>query len=93
MMVGFISNTSNEDGTSTVSGNSDFSKFQCLRELHLSAYHILAEKPCQAAAKLATPVLRHLTMRFSTEGEYSESWREFAEDEVLWMADCFSKTN
>ena len=89
--VGFILNTSNEDGTSTVSGIPDFSKFQCLRELHLSAYNILAEKPCQAAAKLATPVLRHLTMSFSTEEEYSESWREFAEDEVLWMADFASQ--
>ena len=89
--VGFILNTSNEDGTSTVSGISDFSKFQCLRELHLSAYNILAEKPCQAAAKLATPVLRHLTMSFSTNEEYSESWREFTEDEVLSMADFASQ--
>lgn len=89
--VGFTSNTSNEDGISTVSGIPDFSKFQCLRELHLSAYNILAETPCQAAAKLATPVLRHLTMSFTTEEEYSESWREFAKDEVLWMADFASQ--
>ena len=91
IMVGIISGTQNGNGTWTVSGMPDFSKFQCLRELHLSAYNILAERPCQAAAKLAAPVLRHLTMSFWTEDQHTESWREFTEDQVLWMADFASQ--
>lgn len=85
--VGIIPGIPNVDGSWSMSGIPDFSKFDCLHELHLSAYNILAEKPAEAATKLAAPLLRHLAMSFCTEDQHSESRTGFAEDQVLWMAD------
>ena len=82
--VGRIQNRPNEYGNWTPVGVGipDFSKFQCLRELQIFAHNMLAEKPSEAAAKLAAPLLRHLTMEFS-EGE---SHVAFAGVQVLWLA-------
>lgn len=84
--VGIIPGKHKEDGSWTRSGIPDFSKFQRLHELHLSAYNILVEKPIEAAAKLSAPMLRHLAMSFSTEDQHAELWKDFGEDQVLWMA-------
>ena len=84
--VGIIPGKQEGDGSRTTSGIPDFSKFPRLRELHLSAYNIMEEKPSEAAAKLAAPMLRHLAMEFYTDDEHFASREDFAEDEVLWMA-------
>lgn len=89
--VDIIPGGKNEDNTWTRSGIPDFSKFHCLRELRLSAYNILAEKPSKAAEKLAAPVLRHLGMSFCTEDQHRVSWKEFTKDQVLWMTDFASQ--
>lgn len=67
------------------SGIPDFSEFQSLRELQLSSHNLLAEKPFQAAAKLAAPALRHLALDTSAKDRHLESCRAFAEDQLLWM--------
>lgn len=91
IMVGIIPGKQKEDHSWTRDGIPNFSKFQRLRELYLSAYNILAEKPSEAAVKLAAPLLRHLGMTFCTEDQHTESRKEFAEDQVLWMADFASQ--
>lgn len=91
--VGIIPGKQKEDGSWTTSGIPNFSKFQRLRELHLSAYNILEEKPSEAAAKLAAPMLRHLAMDFCTEDQHTESCKDFAEDQVLWIADFASQNS
>jgi hypothetical protein len=68
-------------------GMPDFSSFQCLEELHLSTYELLAEAPSNALRKLAGPYLRHLSMTFSPEDQHSESNNEFAIEQVRWMSD------
>lgn len=85
--VGIIPGEGNEGDSWTMSGIPNFSKFDCLHELHLSVYNVLAEKPSEAATKLAAPLLRHLTITFCTEDQHSESRTGFAEDQVVWMAD------
>ena len=72
-------------GALIASGIPDFSKFPCLRKLQLSSLNLLAERPSQAAAKLAAPVLRHLAIITCTEDQHPEC-RAFAEHQVLWMA-------
>ncbi|CAD6582961.1 MAG: hypothetical protein ASARMPREDX12_001132 [Alectoria sarmentosa] len=91
IMVRIIPEKPNEDAPWTRSGIPNFSKFRCLHELHLSAYNLLAEKPSEAAVKLAAPLLRHLAMSFHTEDQHSESWTDFAADQALWMADFASQ--
>ena len=85
--VGVISGTENDDGSWTMSGIPDFSKFHSLHELHLSAYNVLAEKPSDAATKLAAPLLHQLAMTFFAENEYTYQRKESAEEQVRWMAD------
>lgn len=91
IMVGIIPRKCTEGDPYRWSGIPNFSKFRRLRELHLSAYNLLAEKPSEAAVKLAAPVLRQLAMTFCTEDQHSESSLDFREDEVLWMADFASQ--
>lgn len=85
--IGIIPGKRNEDDPWTLGGIPNFSKFDCLHELHLSAYNVLAEKPSEAATKLAAPLLRFLVMTFCTEDQHSASRTAFAEDQVRWMAD------
>ena len=98
IMVGMIPNGRNEYGNWIAAGIPDFSKFPCLRELQLSYHNILFEKPSQAAAKLAAPLLCHLAISFSSEDQHPDSEdqplerrRKFAEAEVLWMVDFVSQ--
>ena len=85
--IGKIRNRRNEDGNWIATGIPDFSKFQCLRELQTFSHNMLAEKPSKAAAKLAAPVLRHLTIKFSWACPHAD----FAESQVLWMAEFASQ--
>ena len=87
--VGRIQNRPTQYGKWVAVGGGipDFSKFQCLRELQIFADNMLAEKPSEAAAKLAAPLLRHLTMEFG-EGV---SHVAFAGTQLLWMAEFASK--
>ena len=62
------------------SGIPDLSKFPCLHELHMSAHNILAEKPSEAAAKLASPTLRHLALSFDGEHQFGVSYKDFSEN-------------
>ena len=96
--LGMIQNGRNEYGNWIAAGIPDFSKFPCLRELQLSYHNILFEKPSQAAAKLAAPVLCHLAISFSSEDQHPDSEDQplerrdkFAEAEVLWMIDFVSQ--
>ncbi len=85
--VGIIPEKQNQDNTWIASGIPNFATFQCLNELQVSAYNLLAETPSEAAAKLAAPALRHLTMSFCTEDYRSEARGDFREHQALWMAD------
>ena len=96
--VGIIPRGRNELRTWNVGGIPDFSKFPCLRELRLSYHNLLFEKPSQAAAKLAAPVMCHLAIDFSTEFQRPASedqlleWRrKFKEAELLWMVEFVSQ--
>ena len=89
--VSIIPPSRNDHGGWIASGIPDFSKFQCLRELQLSSRNLLAEKPSQAAGKVAAPGLRQLAINFSTEDQHPESCRAFAEDQVLWIAEFASQ--
>jgi hypothetical protein len=63
-------------------GMPDFSNFEFLEELHLSAYQLLSETPSNAMARLATPCLRHLSIIFKPEDHHSTSVRGFAMEQV-----------
>ena len=73
------------------SGIPDFSKFPNLHELHLSAYNVLAEKPSEAATKLAAPLLRHLAIAFGSGDQHSVSVRDFSDEQVRWLAEFASQ--
>lgn len=93
--VGIISKKESNANSWTMSGIPDFSKFHGLQELRLSAYNVLAEKPSDAATKLAAPLLRHLDMNYYKE--YKDQDMEFqdgfAEEQVRWMADFATHTS
>ena len=96
--VGMIPRGRNEHGNWNAAGIPDFSRFPCLRELQLSYHNIFFEKPSQAAAKLAAPVMCHLAISFRSEDERPDSEdqpverrRKFAEAEVLWMVEFVSQ--
>ena len=89
--VGMIPRGRNEQGNWIAAGIPDFSKFPCLRELQLSHHNILFEKPSQAAAKLAAPVMCHLAISFRSEDQPLEQRRKFAEAEVFWMVEFVSQ--
>ena len=89
--VGVIPGRRDQRETRFANSIPDFSRFPCLHEVYLSAYNILAEKPSKAAAKVSAPVLRHLGLRFCTEDQVRESFRDFSQDQVQWMADFASE--
>ena len=72
-------------------GIPNFSRFPRLHELNLSAYKILNEEASEAAAKLAAPMLRHLTMTFDTKDEHKPPWPVFTRDQVIWIVDFSSQ--
>ena len=100
IMLGTIPSGLDEHGNCIAAGIPDFSKFPCLCELQLSHHNLLFEKPSQAAAKLAAPVMCHLAISFNSEDQRPgsedqtlERRSNFAEAESLWMLEFVSQPN
>lgn len=89
--IGIIPGKPPKNGNYNASRIPNFSNFQCLDELQLSSYNLMAEKPSEATAKLAAPLLRHLRINFSEESRHVKMHRVFGEDQVLWLADFASQ--
>ena len=99
IMLGTIPSGLDEHGNCIAAGIPDFSKYPCLRKLQLSHRNLLFEKPSQAAAKLAAPVMCHLAISFSSEDQRPgsedqtlERRSNFAEAESLWMVEFVSES-
>ena len=63
----------------------DFCFYPCLRDLHISMYNLLEERPSNAATKLSSPQLSYIRGDFATEDQHQARWNAFEQGELDWM--------
>jgi len=71
-------------------GIPNFSHFQHLQTLQLSKHNLLAETPYEAALKLSSPLLRHLSISSCNEDQHEAIRNVFATDQIRWLEDFAS---